>query len=92
MLRAVVTLVRLQKRTFAGMLSAKLRTGKLKEFYKTQLKRTEAPPQSVRKKQKPKGEAAPQRNYSHSAPQFLGVRHQPLVDTSIHIRSKGHDG
>lgn len=41
-------------------------TGKLKEFYKTELKRTQAPPQSARKLKKPKQEAAaPTRNYSN---------------------------
>eukprot|EP00434_Breviolum_minutum_P036703 symbB.v1.2.032535.t1/scaffold3918.1/size48325/3 len=42
-------------------------TGKLKDFYKTELKRTQAPPQSVRKLKKPQGEAAaPTRNYSNT--------------------------
>ncbi|CAK9113168.1 Endonuclease MutS2 [Durusdinium trenchii] len=39
--------------------------GKLKEFSKTQLKRTQAPPQAARTLKKPKNEvAAPTRNYS----------------------------
>ena len=51
--------------------SRKPRTGKLKEFYKTQLKKTAAPPQSALKKQKVKGEAVPQRNYSHLVAEMM---------------------
>ncbi|CAK9077119.1 unnamed protein product [Durusdinium trenchii] len=48
--------------------------GKLKEFSKTQLKRTQAPPQAARTLKKPKNEvAAPTRNYSNSSVGWIHV-------------------
>jgi len=66
-LKGQVERLHLAKGSAAPRVSVRMgTTGKLKDFYKTELKRTQAPPQSVRKLKKPKGEAAaPTRNYSN---------------------------